>query len=133
MLSWQMIREMSDYGIDFQSHTASHPHLPLIPDDQIKAELKESRKKIESQLGKPCNILCYPYNEFDERVVEIVKKEGYLAALAGQESADDLYSLRRVGSAQINTLLGFKTALKGTFPIYSSIKRKIYSFAGRRK
>lgn len=125
LLTWEMIKEMSESGIDFQSHTATHPHLPLLSDNEIRDELRRSRNIIKNKLGKDCNILCYPYAEFDKRVVYILKEEGYESAFAGHPDYEDIYSIRRVGSAQFNSHITFKTALKGTFPIYYSFKKTI--------
>ena len=125
LLSWEMINEMSKFGIDFQSHTATHPHLPLLSNDKIKDELKRSRIAIENRLGKRCDILCYPYTEFDMRVVQILKEEGYIAAFTKHSDHEDIYTIRRVGSSQFNSMLAFKTALKGTFPVYYSLKKII--------
>ena len=123
LLSWDMVREMSKHGIDFQSHTATHPHLPLLSDDIIKNELRKSRLAIEDKIGTKCDILCYPYAEFDARIVNILRDEGFIAAFAGHPDYEDIYSIRRVGSAQFNSMPAFKTALVGTFPMYYSLKK----------
>jgi peptidoglycan/xylan/chitin deacetylase (PgdA/CDA1 family) len=123
LLSWEMISEMSKFGIDFQSHTATHSNLPLLSEDRIRDELRRSRLIIENKLLKKCDILCYPYAEFDIRVIRILQEEGYVAAFAGHPDREDIYSIRRVGSAQFSSMLAFKTALKGTFSLYYSLKK----------
>lgn len=123
LLTWDMIKEMNEFGIDFQSHTATHPHLPLLSEDRIRDEIRRSRLTIEDMMGKRCDILCYPYAEFDERVVRILPEEGYVAAFAGHPEHEDIYSIRRVGSGHLTTPLSFKVALKGTFPLYYSLKK----------
>lgn len=122
MLTWEMIREMDRNKIDFQSHTATHPHLPRISYDRIKYEIISSRAVIEENLGKRSNIFCYPYAEYDERTINVLKEEGFIAATAEHPDNENLYAIRRVSSAHLTTDLAFKTALAGGFQLFYSCK-----------
>ena len=122
MLTWEMIREMDRNKIDFQSHTATHPHLPQLSYERIKHEIINSRAVIEKQLGKQSNIFCYPYAEYDERTINILKGEGIIAATAENPDKENLFKIRRVSSAHLATDLAFKTALAGGFPLFYSCK-----------
>ena len=44
----QQLKEMADYGIDIQSHTASHAHLNQLTYEEQLNELKTSKEKLES-------------------------------------------------------------------------------------
>lgn len=123
LLSWEMVKEMSESGIDFQSHTAKHPRLPLLPDDRIRDELRRSCITIEDRLGKRCDILCYPYGEFNQRVIHILREEGFAAAFAGHPEYENIYAIRRVGSGHLTTPLSFKVATRGNFAIYYNLKK----------
>ncbi len=129
LLDWEMVKEMDRSGIDFQSHTVTHPHLTEIPDKKIREELRISRKAIEDRLGKSCAILCYPYGEYDAKVIEVVKEEGFSAAVAIRPEKEGLFSISRVGSGHLTSRMAFKAALKGTFPMYLSFKK---AFSGHR-
>ena len=89
-LTWKQIKEMSDAGVDIQSHSLSHPFLTRrrhrsMGDTQyaewIQRELKESKRLLEKNTGKKVHYLAYPYGDYDESLVEQVDKAGYLAAL----------------------------------------------------
>ena len=89
-LTWEQIREMSDQGVDIQSHSFSHPFLtkrrhPSFDDLKyagwLYKELAESRKIIEKHTGKPVRYLAYPYGDYDTRVAKMAAKAGYDAAL----------------------------------------------------
>ena len=54
-LTWDMIRELSQSGIDFGSHTCSHLQLYKLSQNEIELELKESKKTIENKVIK-CDI-----------------------------------------------------------------------------
>ncbi|MDO8427224.1 MAG: polysaccharide deacetylase family protein [Deltaproteobacteria bacterium] len=130
LMTWEMAGELGGYGIDLQSHTATHPHLTKLPDAEVREEVRRSKAVIEEKLGKKCEVLCYPYGEFNERVAEITAEEGYAGATAGHPEKEGLHSMRRVGSGHINSTLALKAALNNGFPLFYDMKiaaRKIFS------
>ena len=80
--TWQQAKEMQESGfIDIQSHTQYHSHLPEISKANLILELRKSKFVIEKNLNKKVNILAYPYGEWNETVIEAVKKAGYDACV----------------------------------------------------
>src|SRR5215471_6751618 len=59
-LSWDEIREMADHGIEFGSHTVTHPVLSNVDDDRLEKEVFESKKAIERELGREAIVFSYP-------------------------------------------------------------------------
>jgi peptidoglycan/xylan/chitin deacetylase (PgdA/CDA1 family) len=89
-LSWKQVREMSDAGVDIQSHSLSHPFLTRRKhrgwDDEtyakwLRKELRESRRLIEKETGRPVKFIAYPYGDFDDVVAKQTAAAGYDAAL----------------------------------------------------
>jgi peptidoglycan/xylan/chitin deacetylase (PgdA/CDA1 family) len=89
-LTWEQIREMSDAGVDIQSHALSHPfltkrrHRSKTNDayaEWLQKELAGSRRILEKETGKKVQFIAYPYGDYDDRVVEATAKAGYTAAL----------------------------------------------------
>lgn len=111
LLSWDKIKEMSDYGIDFQSHTHTHPSLTELDEKRIKEELIVSKQTIEDELKKKVDFLCYPYGHFNSQIKQIVKETGYQGALTTKRGVvregDDPYSLNRIGIKIKHGLLTF--------------------------
>jgi len=99
MLSWEHVREMSDSGISFGSHTLSHPFLTRIPRKQAQREIHLSKDIIAQQIGKPVTIFSYPSGDFNSEIKGIVKETGYSAAVStipGYNSThDDVHALKR--------------------------------------
>jgi len=99
MLSWKQVREMSDGGISFGSHTLTHPFLTRIPRKQVEQEIRLSKDVIEQQIGKPVTMFAYPSGDFNSDTEGIVSEAGYSAAVStmpGYNSAHhDVYALRR--------------------------------------
>lgn len=89
-LTWAQVREMSDAGVDIQSHSLSHPYLTRrrhISLDEasytqwVQRELAESKRLLEKETGKKVQFLAYPYGDYDTRLTKIVANSGYSAAL----------------------------------------------------
>ena len=99
MLSWEQVREMSDSGISFGSHTLSHPFLTRIPRKQAQKEIRLSKDIIEQQTRKPVTTFSYPSGNFDSEIKGIVREAGYSAAVStnpGYNSTyDDVHALKR--------------------------------------
>ena len=79
-LDWNQVREMSAAGIEFGSHTVSHPILSRLDDDELRRELMDSRQRLEQELGKPAPVLAYPVGgpeEFNDKVVQAAASTGY--------------------------------------------------------
>lgn len=81
-MTWDELRDLVRRGAEVGSHTVSHPHLPELSDADIRRELSESKQEIETELGRPCLELAYPYGEHDERVRAAARTAGYERAYA---------------------------------------------------
>ncbi len=102
------IRAMSDYGIEFGSHTLNHKLLHQIPPSETKFEVSESKKEIENLLQKPCRVFAYPAGFFTQTAQAAVRNAGYIAAFStvyGENNAVNLYALNRVEILRRNRFL----------------------------
>ncbi len=123
LLSWDEIKEMSDYGIDFESHTCSHPYLSRLSREEMKNELLESKTVIESQLNKQVTFFCHPYGDSSRETQDAVRECGYVGAFGGldyslRNTIEDVYNLSRVGTQRFTSLEDFKAGLLGTYDFY---------------
>lgn len=83
-LTWDEIREMAAAGIEFGSHTKSHPILKSLDDAQLFEELSGSKRTIERELGTECYAFAYPngkFADFGAREVRALEAVGYTCAL----------------------------------------------------
>jgi peptidoglycan/xylan/chitin deacetylase (PgdA/CDA1 family) len=84
MLGWDQIQEMASAGVEFGSHTCSHPDsLSELDDDRLRVELESSRRAIEALLDAPADLFSYPHSRLDGRVEAAVAAAGYRLACAG--------------------------------------------------
>jgi peptidoglycan/xylan/chitin deacetylase (PgdA/CDA1 family) len=54
-LTWDLVAELNKSGIDFGSHTCSHPQLYDLQPNEIELELRKSKETIESNLSQSTN------------------------------------------------------------------------------
>lgn len=100
-LNLAQIKEMNESGlIDFGSHTISHANLTEIQDNDAWQEIYYSKTKLENMLGWEIKVFSYPGGGFNHKIKEMVKKAGYICAVAtapGEKFPNDnIYSLKRV-------------------------------------
>jgi peptidoglycan/xylan/chitin deacetylase (PgdA/CDA1 family) len=89
-LTWRQVKEMSDAGVDIESHSYSHPFLTKrrhasFDERQyqqwLDQELAGSRRILEKETGKPVQFLAYPYGDYDHYLAAACARAGYEAAL----------------------------------------------------
>jgi peptidoglycan/xylan/chitin deacetylase (PgdA/CDA1 family) len=60
-LTWEEARELRRAGVDFGSHTVTHPQLHHVTPEQLREEIGYSKDQMESRLGDPVDTFSYPY------------------------------------------------------------------------
>ncbi len=101
LLTWDQVREMEKNGIEFGAHTATHPILTSIPEDQLVAEVALCKQALEQELGHPIYSFAYPYGKYNTQIKEAVAQAGFKAAVttsAGKNilQPGDRYALKRL-------------------------------------
>ncbi len=101
-LSWTEIKAMAASGlVTIGSHTHTHRNfVRREPYQNLEEELLQSKTLIESQLGKPCEHLAWPWGDYETEWLPLVQKLGYASAvttLSGANTAGtNPYELRRI-------------------------------------
>jgi peptidoglycan/xylan/chitin deacetylase (PgdA/CDA1 family) len=95
-LSWRDMRRWQGRGIDFASHTATHPRLTWIDDEQLTAELSDSRAALAAALDVDSTAVSYPFGACKARERDRAAREGYDTGftLARRWSGDALLAPR---------------------------------------
>lgn len=76
-LAWRDMRRWQTRGIDFASHTATHPRLTWVDDSRLAWELAASREALEAALDIPATSLSYPFGACARRERDHAVREGY--------------------------------------------------------
>lgn len=100
-MAWEQVREMAAAGMEFGSHTVTHPVLPQCSDEDLAWEMVWSRRTLERQIGRECKNFCYPMGLADARMEAAAIEAGYdfaVGYLPGINTYGDMqrYLLRRL-------------------------------------
>ncbi len=98
-MSWDELRDLAGRGVEIGAHTVTHPHLPQLTEAEVERELRESKERIEAEIGRPCPHLAYPYGEHTAEVRRAAAAAGFEAAFSQDPrpaSWADRFSLPRV-------------------------------------
>lgn len=104
MLTWDEVREMEGLGMTIGSHTMTHPNLPSAGVAAASRELRESKARLEREVGEPISMFSYPNGGAERyltpQIQQAVRDAGYAAATTSRNAfarpGSDLYGLERV-------------------------------------
>ncbi|MDO5516123.1 MAG: polysaccharide deacetylase family protein [Clostridium sp.] len=99
-LKRSQVKEMSDYGIDIESHTYTHKRLGDLPYEEQLKELTLSKKAVNDITGKDVTSIAYPEGIYNEDTIKAVKEAGYKMGFTIKrgyaDRDDDIFELNRV-------------------------------------
>ncbi len=80
LLSMKHIEEMQKNGVSFQAHSKTHRHIDRLPKDEVFDEVMACRADLLRNIGEEQVCFCYPYGNYDDSVLDVVKSAGYKMA-----------------------------------------------------
>ena len=80
LMSWEEVKEMSSFGVDFGAHSCSHPHFSKLELGEIREEVFGSKVAIESKIGRKVQFFCYPYGGVDSRTRKVLQEAEFCGA-----------------------------------------------------
>lgn len=74
--------DIKNLAKDFEigAHTMSHPYLTKIPLVQAAYEISESKKYLENVIGNEITSFCYPYGDYNQKIVHLVSENNFKIA-----------------------------------------------------
>lgn len=137
-LSWEEVREMIEYGMEFGTHT--HTHKGSLSGMDIKdaeGEIAESSEMLKEKTGIYPEIFSYPHGTFKDyntNHVELLKKYKYKIALTtntGRNSRmQNPYELKRIIVYEEDSLWEFKKKVNGAHDIAEDLQKLWLNVAG---
>jgi peptidoglycan/xylan/chitin deacetylase (PgdA/CDA1 family) len=121
VMTWPQVQEMARAGMEFGSHTVSHPILSTLTDhDLLRMELEDSKAKIEQETGQPVVAVAYPVggrSALNADVLAATQQAGYQIAFTYQPGSNWLsraerYLLKRIHVERYTTRHMFVAALE---------------------
>ncbi|MFL5613844.1 MAG: polysaccharide deacetylase family protein [Gemmatimonadaceae bacterium] len=68
--------------MEFGVHTANHPVLPLLSDEEATREIADCHHALNAELPRVLPILAIPFGLFDQRTANIARTAGMRASLS---------------------------------------------------
>ena len=128
LMNWDMIREVSQSGVEIGSHTRSHQQLSTLSGDALQEELCGSKKILEDQLNRKVVHFCYPYGDFDDLVKEAVKKAGYCSAVTTRRGhvlqGSDTFMLPRIPIKLVTNPVNFLYKIHSDSEMRKGLQKK---------
>ena len=111
---------MHHLGIEFGSHTLSHPDLTSLSEEGQWNEIFNSRKKLEDRFHFNIDFFCYPFGLYNQTSVRMVQKAGYLGACSntpGSNLNGEAALLKRTEISKDDTIFDFEKKLAGAYDL----------------
>ena len=79
-LSSSEIRSLAFAGFEVGAHTVSHRSLTGLSLEEVRHEVRDSKKSLQDILGHEVSMFCYPRGRYDARVLQEVRRAGFEGA-----------------------------------------------------
>lgn len=67
--------------VDLGVHTATHPVLPLLPDDEVRREIRRCHEALRERWPRALPVLAVPFGLADARVIRLAREAGMATSL----------------------------------------------------
>jgi peptidoglycan/xylan/chitin deacetylase (PgdA/CDA1 family) len=84
-MNWAQLRKMREWGFTIGSHSVSHIDCAAEAEEAVRAELKQSKEDLQSNLGLDEVLFAYPYGgrgNMTPNRLDLVKEAGYAGCLS---------------------------------------------------
>lgn len=114
-MTWDMVKELSDSGMDIELHSRDHFDLRNRSNDFLVYQLVGGRQTIEAHTGQPIHFMAYPSGKYDAAVLRVLASADFWGAVTTQNgrlhSLTDALTWTRVRISGHQTVEGFAKIL----------------------
>lgn len=124
-LTWGQVRELRKAGMEFGSHTVTHPQLAELAAAGVQRELRSSKQEIEDRMGGAVASFSYPYafpepaRTFRRMLRDMLLQAGYengVSTIVGTaDSSSDRLFLERIPVNSSDDHALFAAKLRGGY------------------
>lgn len=126
ILNWTEIRELGAEGIEFGSHTKTHPDLTRISSEALENEIVGSKKELDDNLGVETTSFAYPFGKTNgsvKRLAAATFKSATSTVLGKVTEASDLHELERVDAYYLSNQRIFDLLDTSIFDRYLRVRQ----------
>ncbi len=93
-LTWEMVIEMHQAGMEFGSHSYRHSDLSGRDTDFLVYEILGSKEAIEQRIGEPVRFFSYPAGRYDDLTIQVLASANFWGAVTTQWGIEQSYKRR---------------------------------------
>lgn len=129
LLNNKQIKELNAAGWEIGCHSASHTNFSKIKFSEITEEILKSKKDLENKLNFKIKYFSYPKGVYSEKILEVVKSSGFLAAVTMDDGFidryTDLFKIPRIGIDGTHGFLEFQSLFTRPAIIFRKIIKSL--------
>lgn len=132
------LKELDSDLVAIGSHGVSHRNLCLIDSLEAKHELMDSKKDLEKQCGRDITHMAFPYDGFNEVIVQWARQCGFRKVYSGYDTYlsdnEDRFLVGRIAVSPDDFMLEFRLKLVGAYDWLHgavNLKRKLFRWKVR--
>ena len=124
-LTWSEVRTLQTAGIEFGSHTATHPQLRTVATETLIDEVRSSKQRIEDALGNRVKSFSYPFAfpQADSRFVLILRQilvdagyeNGVSTVIGRLDRTGDMMFMKRLPMNSYDDCSLFRAKIEGAY------------------
>lgn len=116
-MDWEQIKEIRDTGMVIGSHGMTHRSLTALEENELTFELRQSKRILEERLKQKIHYFSIPKGSCSKKIVEAIKKAGYVAAFSSQPKDTNGFTFGRIPVRQDWDLEYFKKVATNGLPL----------------
>ena len=119
------IKEWISKGMFIGSHSHNHFDLTALSINELSNELIFSKKILEDKIGIKINNFCYPFGQYNRKVVDVVKSKKYNHAFTTQfgtiSKKTDPFEIPRIDIWNKDSISDFNLKIEGKYNWHNNI------------
>ena len=126
LMSWSHIEELARARMQFGAHSMTHKPLASLSFERAKAEILESKRRIEDRLGRPVETFAYPYGAESPALRDFVAEHfaaGLSTRLGYLPESPTRASLERLDAFYLRKLYWFEGLFEPRTNAYLAVRR----------
>ena len=120
-LSAEQLRELSSQGFDIGSHSMTHAYLPDLREEQMRAEIFDSKARLEEITGREVKHFSCPGGRWSALVAQLAQAAGYASVATsrqGKNNSDgDSFALKRLAVMRGTSVADFDRLCRAQLPL----------------
>ena len=95
------LRKLRDRGFEIGSHSMEHELMSRLSDADLRTDVSQGADALLTILGGAPTLFCYPFGDFDGRLLAILEREGFAyactTAIGLNDASTNRLTLHRIG------------------------------------